>query len=44
MTVRKLNGSPGETEEEKDDFRELKGIIAFPCGCMAKVLIYEDSK
>ena len=44
MTVRKLNDSPEEPEKEKDDFGELKGMIAFPCGCKAKVLIYEGSK
>ena len=27
-----------------EEFGELKGMIDFPCGCKARVLIYEGSK
>ena len=30
--------------EDNDDFGEMKGMIPFPCGCKANVLVYEGSK
>ena len=30
--------------DDKDEFGEMKGMIPFPCGCKASVLVFEETK